>query len=356
METKISQAIDSLRFWMAGAIVMLHCFDPKYHVGGGNFSGLDICGIVNVLFSQGICRTAVPAFFLISGYLFFSQLKQWNHGIWIGKIKKRIKTLLVPYLIWNIIAFGVYYLVQCVKLKGIESLVACFQSKGGFHIFWDSNSGWMPMDFPLWFIRDLMAVALFSPFIYLLIKNKVGGLVSIVIAIIIHLLCIWPITNGLSSAAILFFMMGAYLRLHGCDLLNVFKPVEILSYVLTTVLLIAVVYCWGRYRINPYLHHSLQLFGTFATLTIASRLCDSKIGKIGICYSKTSFWIFAIQSIYVIDVSKFAVSILIQGDSHFIGIVHYFVSAAVALIICLVSYFIFNKLTPAVTKILCGSR
>lgn len=324
--------------------------------GGGNFSGLDTCGIVNVFFSQGICRTAVPAFFLISGYLFFSQLKQWNHGIWIGKIKKRIKTLLVPYLIWNIIAFGAYFLAQCVKSRGLVSLIACFQSQGSWHIFWDSSSGWMPMDFPLWFIRDLMAVALFCPIIYWLIKNKVGGLVSIITATIIHLLCIWPITNGLSSTAILFFMMGAYLRLHGYDLLSVFKPIEILSYVLTSVFLIAIVYCWGRYRINPYLHHSLQLFGTITTLAIASRLCNTKIEKIGNSFSKTAFWVFAIQCIYVIDVAKFAVSILIPGDSHIIGIVHYFISATIALIICVVSYFIFNKLTPTVTKILCGSR
>jgi len=45
-----------------------------------------------------IAQVAVPLFMIIAGALFFRNYEQAKYG---QKIKKRVKTLLVPYLTWN---------------------------------------------------------------------------------------------------------------------------------------------------------------------------------------------------------------------------------------------------------------
>lgn len=98
-----SQSIEWLRFICAALIVLFHCFERvgvettcSYHNGTYD--------ITRLMFSRGICEIAVPVFFLISGYLFFRGMENWNTSVWVNKIKRRIKTLLVPYILWNIIS------------------------------------------------------------------------------------------------------------------------------------------------------------------------------------------------------------------------------------------------------------
>ena len=98
-----SKTIEWLRFFCIGLIVLLHAV-------GMPLEGKDAISYQNgafdtirILFSEGICRVAVPIFFLVSGYLFFVKLEEWNTNIWIDKLKKRVKTLLIPYVLWNLI-------------------------------------------------------------------------------------------------------------------------------------------------------------------------------------------------------------------------------------------------------------
>ena len=47
-----------------------------------------------------LLNTCVPSFFMLSGYLFF---RKYQSGMWQSKLTSRIKTLLVPYVIWNVL-------------------------------------------------------------------------------------------------------------------------------------------------------------------------------------------------------------------------------------------------------------
>ncbi len=65
---------------------------------------LPVYSTLCILLPQGICRIAVPCFFLISGYLFFKKLEDWNLDMWKGKMVRRVHSLLIPYVLWNILA------------------------------------------------------------------------------------------------------------------------------------------------------------------------------------------------------------------------------------------------------------
>ena len=119
-------------------------------------------------------RCAVPLFYVISGYLFFLKVSDGMKSIY-AKIQKRMRTLLVPYIIGCL--FFVLFGVMIAITPGISryvngSVMPLFNES--LHqiicsIFYDSGSG-TPCAFQLWFLRDLILIVATSPIWYLLLK------------------------------------------------------------------------------------------------------------------------------------------------------------------------------------------
>ena len=131
-----SEVISWLRFSFACLIVMIHVDGNQIYEG---FSGVWTGGIFDsfhIIFAQGICRIAVPCFFMISGFLYFSKLEKWDKRVYFEKEKKRVRTLLIPYILWNAIAIALFVAVKLYKVRnGAEAF--------SFSSFWnviDSNS------------------------------------------------------------------------------------------------------------------------------------------------------------------------------------------------------------------------
>lgn len=112
-----------------------------------------------------ICSICLPAFFVLSGYLFFWNVPEKPGWRWFwGKIRSRIFTLLIPYLIAVVIAWLCYYFA----IKAVPSMVDGFmgdQWKDPLFVFWTG-----PVNLSLWFIRELMVVVVLSPLVYLIIR------------------------------------------------------------------------------------------------------------------------------------------------------------------------------------------
>ena len=71
-----------------------------------------ICFAVNIVITYIISlvnKTGVPAFFFISGYLFFLSKKSYGK-----KLKDRIHTLLIPYILWNLLLLLFYLIVYAL--------------------------------------------------------------------------------------------------------------------------------------------------------------------------------------------------------------------------------------------------
>ena len=112
----ISQTISFLRFPLIVAVVYIHFNISRKGISlhGINY-GTDnpdwYLFTINLV-SSVIASIAVPLFFFISGYLFFLQ-KEFNRQEYLRKLQKRVKTLLVPYLLWNLIAI-IYQVVRFI--------------------------------------------------------------------------------------------------------------------------------------------------------------------------------------------------------------------------------------------------
>lgn len=83
---------------------------------------------------------AVPFFFFISGYLFFTNYKNGKE-FYFYKWRKRFYTLLVPYIFWNLLTIVLYYLLQRYSLtkdyfSGTYPPILQYRWKEFFQAFW----------------------------------------------------------------------------------------------------------------------------------------------------------------------------------------------------------------------------
>lgn len=100
-----SISIEWLRYIMAASIIFMHAgmgasemFSESYRSGN-----MSLIVIVFLLIVRVLSQFAVPTFFLLSGYFFFSgyENKQSSLKYYKNKVKSRIRTLILPYFIWN---------------------------------------------------------------------------------------------------------------------------------------------------------------------------------------------------------------------------------------------------------------
>ena len=206
-----SIAIRIVRFPLAVLVVFIHSVGPTDNIAYYPFRDF---------FSHTFCSFVVPAFFIISGFLFFQRMENgFTKKIYIKKLNSRISTLLIPYFVWN----AVTLVIDLLKFYiGRPSWIDYGNASIGeiiVHCFWgnvsDISSGiYYPINLPLWYIRDLIVLCLFSPIIYK-ICDKFGWFTIVALTVSyflgLHLLYF-------NLLGILFFSLGAFLAIHNRNL------------------------------------------------------------------------------------------------------------------------------------------
>ncbi len=134
-----------------------------------------------------IGRCAVPLFFVISGWLFFRSLPNGVRSVW-KKMQKRVKTLLVPYIVGSLfcVVFSVAVALAPGTAKYINSsIMPLFQESIGkilCSIFYVSDTG-LPVAYQLWFLRDLILIVATAPLWYYALSYLRWGFVVAVFAL-----------------------------------------------------------------------------------------------------------------------------------------------------------------------------
>ena len=177
MNKYLSKKITFLSFFAIIAVVYCHAYNyynrflqPTTIIAEGTTPG----AMLQFFISNGLVRFGVPLFFSFSGYLFFCK---WEFA-WKGYLKKiwtRVRTLVVPYIIWKILAQVVF-------------ATAPFQ---------------------LWYIEDLFKLVIISPLIYWLVKECKWFPI-----LIFGILWSMDFTWLINCEGLLFFTIGSYLAVN----------------------------------------------------------------------------------------------------------------------------------------------
>ena len=177
-----SYSSDKIQLLSLISIILVLYIHSGFHAD--EIKGMVMNDRVQEFVSGMIGRCAVPLFYMISGYLFFLKVPDGMTSIY-GKMRKRVRTLVVPYIIGCLffVGFGVLMAVLPGVSKYMNSSVMPLFSKPVGEIlrsiFYDAGNG-SPCAFQLWFLRDLILIVATSPLWYLCLKHMKWGFVAVV--------------------------------------------------------------------------------------------------------------------------------------------------------------------------------
>lgn len=164
----ISAKIKSLGFLMTCAMVCYHCpgFDATYSIGNWDTRLINL--IEHFFYQMGY--VSMSYFFAVTGYLLFTNYKINDYPV---KMKRRVFSLLIPYVIWQCIITGIDVLQKQYIFSLKDFLVRTFAL-----VPW-------PQDGALWYVYAVFLLALTSPVLLLLFRNRYAGWIATMLLIIV---------------------------------------------------------------------------------------------------------------------------------------------------------------------------
>lgn len=346
---RLSAAIAWLRFPLILCVIMLHSYCTVPLTQG------DHSLYFNIVYPFGLWlgESGVPAFFFISGFLFYISKKTYQE-----KISSRVHTLLFPYLLWNTLFLALYiglYLIghpqdilgRSIGDYGLVDYIRVYIDRGEYS---DGNNG--PILCTYWYVRNLFILCLLSPIWYYL--NKYLN------ALFVMLLIGWWMRlhhNALLAESILFFNFGAYLAIHNIN------PIQI-TRMWKTIYLIT----WGIIAISDYTSHTFIPFeGAFylhrlslilnicGFIYFADMIVKGDKTKVNSFLAGSVFWVYATHDHLAIALRRLCVSYF-SSYSDIIQVSLYFATVIIVTIICLISYQVTKYFFPSFVNFATGSR
>lgn len=347
-DNRLSSSISWIRFPLVFFIVLLHCYTSVQLPGSNHHNYYKV--LYPFVFWLG--ETSVPAFFFISGYLYFRS----NKSYW-KKIKTRISTLVIPYFLWNSFILALYI---ALFLYGI-SLDICGKNISNYtfldyiRAYWDrgnfDNGNFVPILIPYWYIRNLFLICILSPFFFCVIKVRFSFLFLLFTGIW------WAAnpTNAFIPETIFFFTLGAYFAIHRINPLKIFinNKNGLFLFFATFAILDVVSHCIFKIPYELQIHRMSLLFNIPIFFLIADIMSRQKYA-----YPKLTESVFIIFSIhYPIAYGIRTICIRIfQTSNDLCQIILYFISVFATMSISYVCFLLLNEFFPQIKNLFSGNR
>ena len=284
---EISLRINALRFPMIVGIVLFHAnqTDIRFSYGVSEYALEGIPAFITNLITE-LSFIALPFFFLISGLFFYKDF-QPTLAVYGVKLRTRLRTLLVPYLFWNIYLYSALLVVHEIgPISHFFSGGKMAVPESGVCAIVNTIIGIdrMPIVYPLWFIRDLMLLVIISPLLWVLAcRAPLSGL--LIFAFLWFTEGWLPLIIFTRYAGPLFFysgcLMAAYnlnlrsIERQGTKILIIFGCGLVLSAFIKTVNTLDVRFWWNPGAANVwqvFLSRAMRLVGLLAFWNVVALL------------------------------------------------------------------------------------
>lgn len=324
-------------------IIFLHSYN--YEAANSNYT---LSFIIQNFISNGLTRTAVPIFFIVSGYLYFNN-KNVSHSFFTGQLKKRIRSLGIPFLVWSLGGFLLFMTGKFIPVTSNYFNSFSIEKLSLYDVFIKLLV--FPVPYQLWFLQILLICSILAPVIWFLI-NKLNPYFSLSV-----LGLLWLKSggyNGLSEyffEGVFFYAIGISLALnktknYKINLIVLFI-VGILSVSLKTYLSInasyTISYLWGKIAI---------IICIPLVWIISNRI--SFENKMMSLINRYKFWIFLSHEPMLTFNKKWLLAVLNSSElSHFIV---YLLAPLLTLCQSLILANIIIRIFPAGYNVLVGGR
>ena len=110
LEKRQSEVIAAMRFPLMVLLLFAHVLPMTSIPIEMNFSEMNVYHLFSEGISHNLSRIRNPLFFFFSGFFFFRKLEKWSLDFYHLQLKKRVISLLLPYLLWNILMILAVYI------------------------------------------------------------------------------------------------------------------------------------------------------------------------------------------------------------------------------------------------------
>ena len=303
---------------------------------------------VSYFFSRSITQFAVPMFFVLSGIAFF---KGYDNKKYASKIKNRLFTLVIPYLIWNTVwmlweIFTSHSFIATLSTGEPYPLTVPSILKGIF--FYGCNT-------PFWFIFDLIIFSFAAPLVFLVIKNKYVGILAVVGLSAASLFGIYlPTSVFYYPMAIVFYLIGAIVGYHFFDVAaqKSSKPLQVASFVFLVAYILAKNIVPQEMHIENYLMQTVVYsLAAFALWNVTDAFIERLKPR---AMYRRSFAVYAMHLGIATVILKVFSFCLPQNE--WLEIPKFIVMILATLVIINVVCALFEKFAPKVYAVLMGNR
>ena len=291
-------------------------------------------------------RISVPMFLVISGYMLFGNVQRYTHTVYFSKLKRRVRTLLIPYVIWNALSLLELMVKKLPVFAGLFPNIHKVIVDPTFCLegFWALPGLGTPLYYPFWYIRDLMVLVVVSPVVYWALKKTRELWLLILFALVF---C--NVNVGYYLSSMLYFSIGAYWAIYRKDTL---PDIHLLQGIALVWMLMAILDTATR---NPQVHTVSILCGIGAMLFVGvTAVCKYRY-NVNETLTKSVFFIYAIHATLLVYIYKGFERISPPHNEIWLFVFNT-AMAVITLAVSFAVYRVFARYLPGACKIMCGGR
>lgn len=344
---RFSRKVIIVSFILSVFVMYIHAKNLAYYDFGDAHGTLIY--ILNQIMSETFGRVAVPFFFLQSGYWMFRyDIHNKKSDVLKRKLKKKVVSLGIPYLLWNI--WGLLFFVIMTRIPGMPfklyrdgQVVALTWNniiKGiFFHEFY----------FPFWFMQELIVLTALSPVLVILLRKRYTAYVTVIILMIITMLDIN--TPLCQTSSVLLFILGGTLSVYHREYWEKLNGNHFETAIYIVLFLICAVLKWLSipFISTIYIIVSPILFWKSCELLGQWKVFDHE----PLWFCKQSFFIYSAHIFIVEGLS----SIMSKVSSNMLWVsFSYLVNPLIALAFLYMAARVLAQRFPKLYGLLCGNR
>ena len=233
---ELSTKLTVVSFVSACFVVILHEYERSLASGNGATAW------IVTFIGWALPTFAVPIFFVISGYLLGIKSGNGSRDGWYAQsLRKRVRSLLVPYLVWCTI-----YVLTVVPFTMFGNHMAGRSLVHNTHLHEPLLSAWnllgiygadltgFPANGVLWYVRNLLILVVLAPALIKIVSSRLTGIVFLLMAGVAFFLHDWMprscwqfFETGFSLRGLFYFSLGLLLAAHPIDPSS-FRPLRLL--------------------------------------------------------------------------------------------------------------------------------
>lgn len=344
---------DLLRLPLMIGVLLIHAYDP---LNGGALSlqGHDgVADMVMYLISQILARVSVPIFFYFSGFFFFRQLGSAGVTVWTNLIRKRVRTLFVPFLLWNLLTLLAFLAIYKFGHGGthagsVSERVGSADLLGKAKLLFDNNGS--PISYQFWFIRDLMLCLVLS--VLTIPLNLRWFAVLTAVAGAAWLLELWPIAVPTAPSVFFFLLGGLAYRATGSLALSRVPRWIVLLYAAGVVLELI----FGKV-VGNIMHNLVLLLGVGSAYWLAMLIGSHPLlRQFFMAHGGAAFFLFAAHEPLMAMIKKVMFTLSLQSPSLLSILLAYMLPPVLVCIFLLAMWHLLSRFAGGVLAVMTGGR